>query len=187
MNKAIFIGDIIEENGKSIKENNLEKKHNIPIGSLVEIKWDEWHGNGACWKVHARLWVVSHDRDCDRTPLYSISRWSPKFIQGLLDSGFPPPLLINGFKHSGFSEESLIPIEITEDLKDGEGALEWKDDTSIKDDLNVVKEKLQLIYNDIYKCIMNSNNIHELRDILIDTKESIVNILESIKYEEKEK
>ncbi len=125
MNKAIFIGDIIEENKKSIKENNLEKKHNIPIGSLVEVKWDEWHGNGACMKVHARLWIVSHDRDCDGTPLYSISRWSPKFIQGLLDSGFPP-LLINEFKYPGFPEESLTPIEITEDLKDGVNSLKWE-------------------------------------------------------------
>jgi len=29
--------------------------------------------------------------------------------------------------YHGFAEEELIPVEITDALKDGEGALEWKD------------------------------------------------------------
>ena len=51
--------------GKTYRQENLEKEHAIPIGTLVEARWDTWFGGGACWKVHARLWVVSHDRDCD--------------------------------------------------------------------------------------------------------------------------
>ncbi len=49
-----MIHDIVEENGKTIKENNLEKQHKIQIDSLVEVKFDPWFGEGACWKVHAR-------------------------------------------------------------------------------------------------------------------------------------
>jgi hypothetical protein len=46
-------------------------EHNIPIGSIVEVNCTNCdiptteHG--------LRLYVVRHDRDCDRTPLYSLS------------------------------------------------------------------------------------------------------------------
>lgn len=111
-----FVHDIIEDNGKTIKENNLAKLHNIPIGTLVEVKWDEWFGGGACIKSHARLWVVIHSRDCDGTPLYVLSKWKD-------------PATAKRFHEmeGGFGEESLTPIEITQELKDGYGALEWGD------------------------------------------------------------
>lgn len=60
MIKVISFGDIIEENGKTIRQNNIELEHNIPINSLVEVKYDQWHGDGVCSKVHARLWVTHH-------------------------------------------------------------------------------------------------------------------------------
>jgi len=61
MNKYfIVMHDLIEANGKSVKENNLEIKHNIPIGSLVE------YSDGT------RLFVVYHSRDCDGTCLYNL-------------------------------------------------------------------------------------------------------------------
>ena len=62
-----FVGDIVEANGKTWKENNLELKHNIPIGALVEINWDGGEYNGIC------LFVVEHARDCDGSPLYGLS------------------------------------------------------------------------------------------------------------------
>ena len=30
--QAVFVGDIVEGNGKTVKENNLALKHNVPIG-----------------------------------------------------------------------------------------------------------------------------------------------------------
>ncbi len=138
-NHAILVNfaDIIEENGKTIRENNLEKTHDIPIGTLVEVKFDEWHGNGACEKTHARLWVVSHDRDCDGTPLYSLSPFKePMFDDGSLrihgDDGWwikkEVVLRIANQVHSGYPRESLTPIEITKELIDGVGALNWYED-----------------------------------------------------------
>lgn len=59
------------ETGKTWKQENLEKHHTIPLGTLVEIEtWDEQseHEYGG-----ARLFVASHDRDCDGTPLYALS------------------------------------------------------------------------------------------------------------------
>ncbi len=112
-----MIHDFVEANGKTIKENNLTKQHQIHIGTLVEVKFDTWFGNGACWKVHARLWVVKHTRDCDGTPLYGISRWDD-----LADAV--------QFKdmHGGFPEYMLTPIEITQRIRDGYDALDWEDE-----------------------------------------------------------
>ena len=115
--KLVMIHDLIEENGKTIRENNLERQHAIPIGSLVEIKFDEWMGEGACWKVHARLWVVLHSRDCDGTPLYGISRWNDP-------QGAQQVRAVLG----GFSEESLTIIQLTDAVRRGDGALAWPDD-----------------------------------------------------------
>ena len=63
----INFSDIVEANGKTIKENNTSLPHNIPIGTLVEVNihYSKEHG--------IRLFVCSHDRDCDGTPLYSLS------------------------------------------------------------------------------------------------------------------
>jgi hypothetical protein len=64
MNTYTFLSDMIEDNGKSVKENNMEKNHNIPIGSLVEIK-----------ETGERLYVCMQTRDCDGTPLYALCLW----------------------------------------------------------------------------------------------------------------
>lgn len=113
----VILHELIEANGKTIRENNLEVAHQIPLGTLVEVKYDKWHGNGACTKVHARLWVVMHGRDCDGTPLYSLSQWNdPAFAKQV------------GQMEGGFCESSLTPVEITKDLIDGVGALSWDDD-----------------------------------------------------------
>ncbi len=125
MEQAINVSGIIESNGKTVRENNTAKVHNIPIGSLVEVKWDEWHGDGACWKVHARLWVVTHDRDCDGTPLYGISKYTPEFIQHLLENIHSR---LTNLVHYGFAEGCLTVVEIIQELKDGVGALEWSDE-----------------------------------------------------------
>ena len=110
MTEIVMIHDLVNpETGKTIKQENLEKPHNIPIGSLVEVEWDQWFGDGAYWKMHARLWVVKHDRDCDGTPLYSISRWdAPEFA--LLPS--------NAFH--GFPEKSLTVVELTDAVRRGD-------------------------------------------------------------------
>lgn len=134
---VINVADIVEENGKTIRQNNLEKTHDIPIGTLVEVKFDEWHGDGACEKVHARLWVVSHDRDCDGTPLYSLSKYKDlMFVNGSLkyrgEDGWwikeEVVLRIANDWHTGYSRESLTPIEVTKELINGVGSLYWHED-----------------------------------------------------------
>ncbi len=111
------------ETGNTYKEDNLKIVHKIPIGTLVECKFDTWHRGGACEKNHVRLWVVRHSRDCDGTPLYSISRWK----------GTWPEMEPFGGTHHNFPEYMLTPIKVTKELEDGHGALCW-DEEVVGDD-----------------------------------------------------
>jgi len=47
--------------GRSYRQVNAEKKHTIPVGTLVELE------------SGTRLFIVYHGRDCDQTPLYWLS------------------------------------------------------------------------------------------------------------------
>lgn len=70
----MLIQNIIEENGLTVKENNQKKIHNIPIGTLVEIIYDDrCDGEEENPTFGCRLFVVAHHRDCDGTPLYELS------------------------------------------------------------------------------------------------------------------
>lgn len=57
-----YVHDIVNpETGLTYKEENMLKRHNIPIGTLVELD------------SGVRVFVVSHGRDCDGTPLYYLA------------------------------------------------------------------------------------------------------------------
>lgn len=62
------VSDIVESNGKTVKQNNMAQSHTIPLGSLVEILGSENDDD-----TGLRLFVVHHGRDCDGTPLYGLS------------------------------------------------------------------------------------------------------------------
>ena len=133
MSEVVSVGSIVESNGKTIYENNMARSHNIPIGALVEVKYDKYHGDGACEKVHARLWVVKHGRDCDGTPLYRLSKVPLSVretdIQIILDnqwriSGDKAANIFHG-SEGGFTEEDLTVIEVTEEIKKGVDSLKW--------------------------------------------------------------
>lgn len=68
--QPLYIGDIVEENGKSIRQNKMALTHNIPLGTFVEVAYDE---NDASASEGQRLYVQGHHRDCDGTPLYSLT------------------------------------------------------------------------------------------------------------------
>lgn len=107
---VVMISDLRDPDdleGRSYREVNNEKTHGIPVGTLVEIKWDEWFGDGMSWKVHARLRVARHDRDCNGTPLYTLSRWLPYDAE------------TGG--HHGFTEESLTVVDSTDESLSWQG------------------------------------------------------------------
>jgi len=147
MTNYVSFGDIVEENGKTIRENNQEKVHNIPVGTLVEVEYSSWFGGGACERVQARLWVHSHGRDCDGTPLYVLSQKPPREVKpsdpmlyfpgeedelhGYATGSFlkreVTQATLDGHR-SGFHEDSLKVVEVTDDLRRGKGALSWNKD-----------------------------------------------------------
>lgn len=67
MPNAIFVPDIVEANGKTVRQNNLEIAHTIPLKTFVEIDSDYNESHGC------RGYVVDYERDCDGTPLYGLS------------------------------------------------------------------------------------------------------------------
>lgn len=98
--------------GRTYRQENLEIEHKIPLGTLVEVRFDRWYGGGACAKIRARLFVVRHVRDCDGTPLYTLS-------------GHPVYDPANTNLYSGFLEDSLRVIKITDAILDGDDTIEW--------------------------------------------------------------
>lgn len=109
-NKRIHINvkDIVEKNGKTIHENNLEKKHSIPIDSLVEVYYLKWFDSHACQKVIARLWVIDHQRDCDGTPLYLLSSVKKEALDAIRHAfEHAEGVIITG----GHGEESLTLVQ----------------------------------------------------------------------------
>lgn len=106
--KLINIADIKNpETGKTFREENESKVHNIPIGALVEVDFDDSCSDRPLKGL--RLFVVAHNRDCDGTPLYSLSfnkNWNPNMY------GEQYKLFTTFSIDSGYSEESLKIIAI---------------------------------------------------------------------------
>lgn len=106
----INIADIVNpETGKTYRQENLEKTHNIPLGVLVEVDFDDSYLESP--KSGLRLFVVSHDRDCDGTPLYSLSfnkDWKEE------PSEYVPKIAYRMQIDSGYSEECLKIIKLNQ-------------------------------------------------------------------------
>jgi hypothetical protein len=99
----IHIADLVnKETGKTYREENAEKVHDIPIGALVEILPDEY---GDIRNDGVRLFVVYHARDCDQTPLYCLSPHSD-------DTELEDTRFYNRGWVSGYSEDSLEVIRL---------------------------------------------------------------------------
>lgn len=95
MIEFITISKCVDPNdpqGRTFREINQEKKHNIPIGTLVEF------GDGC------RLWVVYHARDCDKTPLYCL-------CVDREDTDMPDPIRYPYNWIAGYSEDDLTIVE----------------------------------------------------------------------------
>lgn len=83
-----MIHDTVEENGLTRKQNNLNKIHNIPLGSLVQVEFEKHGSAGVSVLISGRMRVIAHARDCDGTPLYTLGYWWPTFSESPLEGGF---------------------------------------------------------------------------------------------------
>lgn len=100
--------EIVESNGKTIRENNLEIQHKFPLGSIVTLNFDNTvdsrHGIG--YKGQANLYVVGHHRDCDGEPLYSLAS-IPVQQPSTLDPEYFRWKAFAGLNLHGYGESSL--------------------------------------------------------------------------------
>ena len=77
--------------GRTYREINMAKTHQIPIGALVELLPIE----GSDSHEGVRMFVVHHNRDCDGTPLYALS-WDLRDSELPGDGRFYPPQWFHG-------------------------------------------------------------------------------------------
>ena len=84
---VINVADVVEANGKTWRENNLAIQHNIPLYSLVELRYEGDPRDGL------RVFVRAHTRDCDGTPLYGLTA--------------DPNLCGKSFDHAQYPERDL--------------------------------------------------------------------------------
>lgn len=118
MIEATLVPNLIESNGKTIRQNNLERPHAIPLKTLVEIVvavdddycMDKYRG--------VRAYVVTHERDCDGTPLYGLSQnrdvVEDEAVQGYTDPQIKALVesLYRAQINSGHAEEGLRIIDL---------------------------------------------------------------------------
>jgi hypothetical protein len=112
----VMFSDIVEANGRTIRENNLDIQHKYPLGSIVQVDIDLSHvgieeGIEINLKGTCTLFVVGHNRDCDGSPLYILSDIpveyplnSPSFSRERLVYRTLAKLV-----EHGYGEESLKP------------------------------------------------------------------------------
>lgn len=124
------VADVVEANGKTIRENNNAVAHAIPLGSLVEINTPNYPDNGL------RLFVHSHIRDCDGTPLYVLTHRydlvgqpvGTAYIRSLAEDPEQKALAektLTGFianqregaTTGGYSESALITIRLNKEFE----------------------------------------------------------------------
>lgn len=139
MNQNLYVisnvADLVNPaTGNTYRQDNAATQHQIPINTLIEIDCKETFESGdaedrtdADWYgfCHGlRLYVVGHDRDCDQTPLYSLSFNRAEQVQKdrsfnkqcvvATPEGFHAKgeLLMGANVLTGFSEDSLKIIRL---------------------------------------------------------------------------
>lgn len=78
--KITFLGDLIGNDGRTIREANLAQPYELSVGDIVEIEIDhDWPGIIAADNIkvklqgRCRLYIVAQLRDCDGSPLYMMA------------------------------------------------------------------------------------------------------------------
>lgn len=78
MTQILLFSEMVEENGKTVRENNLARKHQVRLGAKLKIcvplEPDDLHPfNLPGLRGVITCYVVYYNRDCDGSPLYYIS------------------------------------------------------------------------------------------------------------------
>lgn len=102
----VFIHDCVcpdDPQGRTYKEINAEKGHNIPLGALVE------RPDGV------RAFVVQHTRDCDMTPLYELSSRKEDVGKTSVECGAWSIHIRAPHWDGGFCEDNLTVVSLAQE------------------------------------------------------------------------
>lgn len=123
MPQIVFVSDLVNpETGLTVRQENERVNHKVPVGALVEILRYNSEKDSFEEDLGLRLYVAKHTRDCDGTPLYTLSAQTQEEIDSMQGVGRDSVVLYDGlkirgdvlirphFKH-GFSEDSLKVIK----------------------------------------------------------------------------
>lgn len=132
--KAILVPNIVETNGKTIRENNLEKNHHFNINDKVKIdkeNIDSWltpeeHGEGIVEHVlnDGDFYIVDKPRDCDGEPLYSVSifprpntkeRTFDYYLKYFAENLLKQPISIENYSQASDYANSLVIMHLSGD------------------------------------------------------------------------
>lgn len=117
MTKIINIADLQDPNdshGRTYRQINNQRAHSFPLGTLVETDIELSSNSTPALvdlKGRCRLYVVAHSRDCDGTPLYSLSDIPVLYPTG--DKFSREALVYKALAtlvQHGYSEESLVVV-----------------------------------------------------------------------------
>ncbi len=125
-NIAISVADIVNKaNGLTVREENMQMQHGIPLWALVEIKqFDMEEPEDSEYNQHTglRLFVCGHTRDCDGTPLYTLTHNTKIRHESVKRTLEDAVVVSNGFGSvkgsifipglDGFSEDCLTVIRL---------------------------------------------------------------------------
>ena len=123
MTQVVFVSDIVNpQTGLTIRQENERLTHKIPVGALVEVLKYNTDTDTHEEAFGLRLYVAEHTRDCDGTPLYTLSAQTQEEIDiargvaknsTILNGGMTlrGSTLIRPHLDGGYSEESLKVIK----------------------------------------------------------------------------
>lgn len=77
------VADLVNpKTGLTYRQENSQLTHSIPIGAIVEcLPYNDDPEKDYNEHTGLRLFVVEHNRDCDGTPLYSLSSFTLEEIE----------------------------------------------------------------------------------------------------------
>jgi hypothetical protein len=99
---VVFVSDIVNpKTGLTGRQENLQVKHSIPIGALVEILEYDIHREVYYEDNGLRLYVCKHTRDCDGTPLYDLTFSTLKEFTNAVEIGRRSVVECDGMHYRG--------------------------------------------------------------------------------------
>jgi len=120
--KFVMISDLVEENGKTIRENNMEKQHLRREGDEVRVCTCNGVHEGDCNDQCPTeiAFILLCGRDCDGTPLYWIggqAQWNEMKRLGRERTIDNLPWRVLNRVDGGYPEDSLTDSDFINDLR----------------------------------------------------------------------